>query len=87
MARPVTNYGALPTTEQPDSDTEPEPFGTRPTLSESPTAPRCAWCGQDTGFNAGRDYTVKELRKWLAQSMSGTEAINVAEKFRRWLLS
>lgn len=39
------NIGSTPTREQPQSDTEPEPFGSPRKIAEADTAPRCYACG------------------------------------------
>ncbi len=65
-----------------EPDTDPEPFGSN---DNQDTAKRCYACGRDQAdtFDAGRTWTVRQLRKWLAKRMTASEAIAVTSAFVR----
>lgn len=76
MERPVANYGPIPTRSQPDSDTEPQPFG-----RDQDTAKRCYMCGRgDSEFEAGTREGGKRamlaVRQRLAMEGSPPDAID-----------
>jgi hypothetical protein len=59
MARTLDNLGPIPTKLQPDSDTEPEPFGSTRPSHDADTKPRCVMCGAgpfDTVAEYDRGY-------------------------------
>lgn len=75
------NINRLPKQDQPEPDTDPEPFGQ--SSDSADTAKRCYQCGRDQGdtFEAGKTWTVRALRKWLHTRMTASEAIAVCQAF------
>ena len=74
----------IPLEQDTEEDTDPQPFGSS---DNQDTAKRCYACGRDQldTFAAGKTWTVRALRKWLATRMTASEAIAVTAEFVRKL--
>ena len=86
QGKPTTDTcGVGPVPKRPElADTVPELFRHSP----EDTKRRCYMCGKDQDdatFDDGVNYAIRELRKWLHQHMTGSEAIAVTDRFRNWV--